>query len=59
MVYNGKFMVYFIENPIKMNDLGVPSHLWKPAYMVEQRKNMPLTSPQHSEPVSSTCGTLS
>ena len=38
MVCNGKFMVYFMENPIKMNDLGVPSHLWKPAYMVEQRK---------------------
>jgi len=25
-------MVYFMENPIKMDDLGVYPHLWNPQY---------------------------
>ena len=30
--YSNSWMVYFMENPIKMDDLGVYPHLWNPQY---------------------------
>ena len=30
-----KWMVYFMENPVKMDDLGVPPWLWTPPYGLE------------------------
>ena len=28
-----KWMVFVLEKPIKMDDLGVPPHLWKPPFV--------------------------